>query len=330
VISLDAGGVITTLNRAASRILGLEEGKEGLGRRYTEVLSTELGDLHEAVEKGLRYHDLTPAREITVHLPGRTLTLAVSFSPLADGRGGPPGLLIVLEDLTPLMRAQRVAAWREVARRLAHEIKNPLTPIQLSAQRILKKFNEESPELPEVLEQGTEAIIREVSALKRLVDEFSRFARLPVANPVLCDLHALIDDSVSLYDGIGGALLFERRYDSRMPKVVLDPEQMKRVFVNLIDNSRDAMGGSGRITFATVYHPEVEALRVEVSDEGPGIPPEDRERLFVPYFSTKKKGTGLGLAIVNRIILDHNGYIRAENNRPRGARFVIELPARRA
>jgi two-component system nitrogen regulation sensor histidine kinase NtrY len=330
VISLDAAGTVTTLNRAASRILGLDAGRE-VGRPFADVLvAPEMAELRGAVEKSLRDLDLTPAREMTLSLQGNPLTLAVSFSPLADGRGGAPGLLLVLEDLTPLMRAQRVAAWREVARRLAHEIKNPLTPIQLSAQRILKKFKEGSPELPEVLEQGTEAIVREVSGLKRMVDEFSHFARLPAVNPVPCDLHALIDDSVALYGGVGGALHFEKRYDSRMPRVLLDPEQMKRVFVNLIDNARDAMGGSGRITFFTTYRPEVESLRVEVTDEGPGIRPEDRDRLFVPYFSTKKKGTGLGLAIVNRIISDHSGYIHAENRRPRGACFVMELPARRA
>jgi two-component system nitrogen regulation sensor histidine kinase NtrY len=330
VISLDAAGTVTTLNRAASRILGLDAGRE-VGRPFADVLvAPEMAELRGAVEKSLRDLDLTPAREMTLSLQGNPLTLAVSFSPLADGRGGAPGLLLVLEDLTPLMRAQRVAAWREVARRLAHEIKNPLTPIQLSAQRILKKFKEGSPELPEVLEQGTEAIVREVSGLKRMVDEFSHFARLPAVNPVPCDLHALIDDSVALYGGVGGALHFEKRYDSRMPRVLLDPEQMKRVFVNLIDNARDAMGGSGRITFSTTYRPEVESLRVEVTDEGPGIRPEDRDRLFVPYFSTKKKGTGLGLAIVNRIISDHSGYIHAENRRPRGACFVMELPARRA
>jgi len=331
VISLDAAGTVTTLNRAASKILGLEAGREVVGKAYAEVLAApEMNELRGAVEKTLRDRDLTPAREMGLSIQGNPLTLAVSFSPLADGRGGEPGLLLVLEDLTPLMRAQRVAAWREVARRLAHEIKNPLTPIQLSAQRILKKFKEGSPELPEVLEQGTEAIVREVSGLKRMVDEFSHFARLPAVNPVPCDLHALIDDSVALYGALGGALSFEKRYDPRMPRVLLDPEQMKRVFVNLIDNARDAMRGSGRITFSTTYHPEVESLRVEVADEGPGIRPEDRDRLFVPYFSTKKKGTGLGLAIVNRIVSDHSGYIHVENRQPRGACFVIDLPARRA
>jgi len=331
VISLDAAGAVTTLNRAASKILGLEETRGVVGKPYGEVLaSQEMSFLREAVEKGLRDRDLTPAREMTLSVRGNPLILAVSFSPLVDGRGGAPGLLIVLEDLTPLMRAQKVAAWREVARRLAHEIKNPLTPIQLSAQRILKKFRESSPELPEVLEQGTEAIVREVSALKRLVDEFSHFARLPAVHPVLCDLHGLIDEAVALYDGIGGTLHFEKSYDPRMPKCWLDPEQMKRVFVNLIDNARDAMNGSGRIRFTTSYHPEEEALRVEVVDEGPGIRPEDRDRLFMPYFSTKKKGTGLGLAIVNRVISDHGGYIRAESNRPTGARFVMELPTRKA
>jgi two-component system nitrogen regulation sensor histidine kinase NtrY len=331
VISLDSAGRVTTLNRAASRILALGEEREVVGRPFADALaSPELGELLRWVEKSLKDRDLTPAREMTLNVQGNPRTLAVSSSPLADGREGIPGLLLVLEDLTPLMRAQRVAAWREVARRLAHEIKNPLTPIQLSAQRILKKFKEGSPELPEVLEQGTESIVREVSGLKRMVDEFSHFARLPAVHPVPCDLHALIDETLALYGGTGGPLVFEKRYDARMPRILLDPEQMKRVFVNLIDNARDAMGGAGRITFSTTYRPEVEALRVEVADEGPGIRPEDRDRLFVPYFSTKKKGTGLGLAIVNRIVSDHSGYIHAENRRPRGASFVMELPARRA
>ncbi len=331
VISLDAEGNVTTLNRAASRILALDEGPDPTGKSYREVLSRpDLRRLAEAVEKSRSARDLTPAREMTFNIEGVSLTVAVSITVLADGRGGPPGLLIVLEDLTPLMRAQRVAAWREVARRLAHEIKNPLTPIQLSAQRILKKFHEKSPELPEALEQGTQAIIREVTALKTLVDEFSSFARLPAVNPVPCDLNALIESTVALYDGMAGKLRFEKRYDAGLPRVLLDPEQMKRVFVNLIDTARDALGGDGTILLATTYFPKVEVLRVEVADEGPGIPPEDRDRLFVPYFSTKKKGTGLGLAIVNRIVSDHDGYIRAENNRPKGARFIVELPARKA
>ncbi len=331
VISLDAEGRVTTLNRAASRILALDEGADPSGRLFRDAFSRpELKQLVETVEKSRSARDLTPAREMSLNIEGVSITVAVSISVLADGRGGPPGLLIVLEDLTPLMRAQRVAAWREVARRLAHEIKNPLTPIQLSAQRILKKFREASPELPEVLEQGAQTIVREVTTLKTLVDEFSRFARLPAVSPVPCDLNALLDSTVALYDGMVGRLRFEKRYDARLPRVLLDPEQMKRVFVNLIDNARDAMGGTGTITLITAYFPEVEALRVEVVDEGPGIPPEDRDRLFVPYFSTKKKGTGLGLAIVNRIVTDHNGYIRAENSRPRGARFIVELPARQA
>ncbi|HMC81632.1 MAG TPA: ATP-binding protein [Candidatus Polarisedimenticolia bacterium] len=330
VISLDTEGRVTTLNRAASRILALERGVESIGRLYQEVLSSpRLTNLAEAVERRRGPGDLTPGREMTLDVEGNPLTVAVSFSVLADGRGEAPGLLIVLEDLTPLMRAQRVAAWREVARRLAHEIKNPLTPIQLSAERILKKFREKSAELPEALEQGTQTIVREVSILKALVDEFSRFARLPAVNPVPCDLNELLDLTVALYDGIDGKIRFEKRYDAGLPRVLLDPEQMRRVFVNLIDNAREAMGGEGTITLSTAYHPEVDALRIEVADEGPGIQPEDRSRLFVPYFSTKKKGTGLGLAIVNRIISDHNGYIRAEGNRPKGARFVMDLPARR-
>src|SRR6185436_1035119 len=188
VISLDAAGTVTTLNRAASRILDLEAGREVVGRPHADVLAApEMGELRSAVEKSLRDRDLTPAREMTLSVQGNPLTLAVSFSPLADGRGGAPGLLLVMEDLTPLMRAQRVAAWREVARRLAHEIKNPLTPIQLSAQRILKKFKESDPDFPRVVDEGVHTIVDEVTMLKSMVDEFSRFARMPAVSPVLSD-----------------------------------------------------------------------------------------------------------------------------------------------
>jgi two-component system nitrogen regulation sensor histidine kinase NtrY len=331
VISVDGEGRITTINRAALRILGIPEASDPNGRSVEEVLGAEpLEDLVQAVVRARETGDRIPARAVTLGFEGGPLTVSVSFSMLSGTDPARPGMLIVLEDLTPLMRAQRVAAWREVARRLAHEIKNPLTPIQLSAQRILKKHREHSPELGEVLEQGAETIIQEVRTLQGLVDEFSRFARLPAVQPVPCDLNGLIDSTVALYDGLDGEIRFDRRYDAGLPRVLLDPEQMRRVLVNLIDNAREAMGGRGTITLVTSYRPEAGALRVEVADDGPGISPEDLDRLFVPYFSTKKKGTGLGLAIVNRIVSDHNGYVRAEPNRPQGARFIVELPARPA
>ena len=252
--------------------------------------------------------------------------LAVGATSLRGDAGEPLGAILVLEDLTDLMRAQKIAAWREVARRLAHEIKNPLTPIQLSAERIRKKYAEKGRDLDEIVEEGTAAIVSEVATLKNLVDEFTRFARLPAPNPVATSLQDVIAASLSLYNGVHSKVTITPVFDPDLPRVLLDPDQMRRVLVNLLDNAVEAMGGQGRVTIEARRDPSG-TVRLEVADDGPGIRDEDRDRLFLPYFSTKKKGTGLGLAIVHRIVSDHHGRIRVEDNRPRGARFVIELPA---
>jgi two-component system nitrogen regulation sensor histidine kinase NtrY len=232
-----------------------------------------------------------------------------------------------MEDITRLIKAQKTAAWQEVARRIAHEIKNPLTPIQLSAQRILKKHRQGSADFGTVLEEGTATIVREVKTLKTLVNEFSGFARMPAANPIPSDLHKIIDSALGLYQGAYVDVSFDRQFAGDIPSARLDEEQIKRVFVNLIDNALEAMDRRGHIVIGTRYLRDLRLMRIDVADDGPGIPPEDKDKLFLPYFSTKRRGTGLGLAIVNRIVSDHNGYIRVEDNRPRGTRFVIELPA---
>jgi two-component system nitrogen regulation sensor histidine kinase NtrY len=266
------------------------------------------------------------ARGLELSMAGRTCTLAASATSLRDEAGDPLGAILVLEDLTDLMRAQKIAAWREVARRLAHEIKNPLTPIQLSAERIRKKYAEEAENLDDIVEEGTAAIVREVATLKNLVDEFTRFARLPAPNPVAARLQDVIAASLSLYNGVHTKVTIREVCDPDLPRVLLDPDQMKRVLVNLLDNAVEAMGGQGTVTIEA-RRDASGTVRLEVADDGPGIREEDRDRLFLPYFSTKKKGTGLGLAIVHRIVSDHRGRIRVEDNNPHGARFVIELPA---
>ncbi len=265
---------------------------------------------------------------MTVQAEGRTRTLAAIFTPLTDAAGASPGLIVVLEDVTDLLRAEKVAAWQEVARRLAHEIKNPLTPIQLSAQRIAKKFHEGDADLARVVKEGTDAIVNEVGGVKRLLDEFSRFARLPAVHPMPADPHQVIEQAIALYDGLHPGVQFERDFHPDGHRIDLDAEQIKRVCVNLFDNAIQAMDGKGTITVRTGSILDGKAFQVEISDQGPGIPPEDRERMFLPYFSTKRRGTGLGLAIVNRIISDHDGSVRFEDNAPRGSRFVIELPVR--
>ncbi len=231
----------------------------------------------------------------------------------------------MVEDLTELLRAQRAAAWREVARRIAHEIKNPLTPIQLAAQRLRKKFQEGAADLPEVVADATATVEREVGALKDLVDEFSRFARMPDVAPRPADFREIVDAVLALYQGVQG-IRWEIETSPDLGLVRVDGEQMRRALINLIDNALTAMGGAGTLRIAARAYAGPGSLRVEVADTGPGIPPGDRDRLFLPYFSTKRRGSGLGLAIVHRVVTDHRGVIRAEDNRPHGARFVIEIP----
>jgi two-component system nitrogen regulation sensor histidine kinase NtrY len=235
---------------------------------------------------------------------------------------------VVVDDLTPLMRAQKVAAWGEVARKLAHEIKNPLTPIQLSAQRVRKAWLKSDPEFEGVVTECTRAIVDEVEALKNLVDEFAQFARMPVATLRPASLHEVIAQALSLYDGLFPGIALERRLAGDLPPSLrLDFDQMKRAVINLVDNAIEATETRGRIVVATEYDRAASRVRLSVSDDGPGIAAADRDQLFVPHFSTKKRGSGLGLAIVSRIVQEHLGEVRVEDNQPRGARFVIELPA---
>jgi two-component system nitrogen regulation sensor histidine kinase NtrY len=258
---------------------------------------------------------------------GRERYVKVTVASLPGAPGAPPGAVAVLDDLTPLMRAQKVAAWGEVAKKLAHEIKNPLTPIQLCAQRVRKSYLKGAPDFEKVLAECTDAIVQEVEALKNLVDEFAQFARMPAARLAPASLHDVIDQALSLYDGSFAGVRIERRFGENVPSLRLDSDQMKRVLVNLVDNAIEATDRKGLVVVATEFDRGIGRARLSVADDGPGIAVEDRDRLFVPSFSTKKRGSGLGLAIVSRIVQEHHGAIRVEDNAPRGARFVVELPA---
>jgi two-component system nitrogen regulation sensor histidine kinase NtrY len=258
---------------------------------------------------------------------GRDRHLAVTVVPLPGAPGLPAGVVVVADDLTPLMRAQKVAAWGEVARKLAHEIKNPLTPIQLSAQRVRKAWLKNAPDFEKILTESTIAIVEEVEALKNLVDEFAQFARLPAANLAPASLHEVVDQTLSLYDGLFAGVRIHRRLAPELPPLRLDADQMKRALINLVDNAIEATGRRGTVTIVTEFDPSGARARLSVADDGPGIAPEDKDHLFVPHFSTKKRGSGLGLAIVSRIVQEHHGTIRVEENQPQGARFVVELPA---
>jgi nitrogen fixation/metabolism regulation signal transduction histidine kinase len=239
----------------------------------------------------------------------------------------------VIEDLTDLIQAERAAAWGEVARRMAHEIKNPLTPIQLSAERVLRNYERYGPQsarFEDILREGTATIVREVAALKRMVEEFSRFARLPEAKPVEASLNEVVRNAVGLYADRFDDIKIECELDSELPRFRFDPEQIKQVMVNLIDNAVEALAGSPPgeklIRIESRYMKGAELARLIVSDTGHGVRPADKDKLFLPKFSTKERGTGLGLAIVSHIVSDHRGRVWVEDNKPRGARFLVELP----
>jgi two-component system nitrogen regulation sensor histidine kinase NtrY len=326
VLSVDAEGRVNTLNRAAARMLDLDT-TMALQRHYRALFGVDpLTPLRHLMDRMTQDGRATVNEEVALSLLGRMATFVVNISSLRDREGEYRGMVVVFDDITELMRAQQAIAWREVARRIAHEIKNPLTPIKLSTQRLRKKFAQGSDDFSRVFDECTETIVQEVDGLKALVDEFSRYARMPSSRARPGDLHALIEKVLNLYSGISRRIRLTAGLDPQVPPINMDPDQMKRALVNLVDNAVAVVGEEGEICLKTQYVPDEGRVRLEVNDTGPGIPPEDRERLFLPYFSTKKSGTGLGLAIVYRIITEHSGTIRVEENHPRGTRMIMEFP----
>ena len=256
-----------------------------------------------------------------------------TVSRLHHMEGEAAGFVLVLDDVTQILKVQRMAAWREMARRIAHEIKNPLTPIQLSAQRLRRKLEHRLPDAQarELLTECTVAITNQVDALKLLVSEFSNFAQFPATDPAPTDLNRLVSETVAMYHG-KPSIVFKTELAPKLPDLDLDREQIKRVILNLVDNAMGAIeaaeNGPREIRVSTRLDRAVGIVYLEVADTGCGIRSEDRANIFEPYFSTKHNGSGLGLAIVSRIISDHSGYIRVRENKPRGTRFIIELVAR--
>jgi len=324
VLSVDAAGRIRTGNSAARRLLGLES--DVSGQRAADVFNAPgLSPLAALLADSTTARDTRP-QDISITRDGRELHLAVVMSPLRREDGSLDGVVVVFDDISPLIRAQKVAAWREVARRLAHEIKNPLTPIQLSAERLRRHFGQAPDATRALVEECASTIIAEVESLKGLVDEFSQFARMPAPRAVLTDVHGLLDGALALYDGLLPSVRIERRYGAALPRASVDPEQMRRVVLNLVDNAVEAMNRAGTIVLSTEHDQVNNLLRIVVADDGPGISPAEREKLFLPYYSTKQRGSGLGLAIVRRIVAEHGGAIDVTDNVPHGTRFVIELP----
>jgi two-component system, NtrC family, nitrogen regulation sensor histidine kinase NtrY len=325
VVSIDAAGRVRTWNAASSRLLGVDA--QVLGQPASSVFgSQDLKPLAVAIDDALRNREDPRPQEVSITREGREVHLAIMATHLRRDEGASDGMVIVLDDVSPLVRAQRVAAWREVARRLAHEIKNPLTPIQLCAERLRRHFSHAPPPTQALVEECTTTIVGEVESLKGLVDEFSQFARMPAPRAVPTDLHALLDDVLALYQGVCPQVVFRRHFASELPTVAVDPEQFRRVVINLIDNAIEAMDRRGTLDLETTRDLARRTVRISVADDGPGIAPGEREKLFLPHYSTKQRGSGLGLAIVRRIVSEHGGVIEVTDNPPHGARFVIELP----
>jgi len=326
IVSVDADGLITTINSAASRLLTLDRAIVGQPSKtvFDRADLQPLGALL-AARGGPKAE--SAVREIPILRDGQELQLAVVTTTLVGDNGEPAGLLLVLDDVTPLIRAQKVAAWREVARRLAHEIKNPLTPIQLSAERMRRYFAGRQAADRALVDECAATIVGEVESLKGLVDEFSQFARMPSPRTVPTDVAGLIADTLALYGGIFTNVTLTTRFAADVPLVRLDAEQMRRVVINLIDNAIEAMDRTGEIVVEMAVDDVNKVVRIVVADNGPGIPASEREKLFLPYYSTKRRGSGLGLAIVRRIIAEHGGSIEVGDNTPHGTRFTIELPS---
>ncbi len=327
VISIDEEGMVTTINTSAEQMLEIR-GEAILEKKFSEVLAKEYVEQIEGLLKELKSSQKDSIeKQITLNLKGKSLSILINLTTLKDEEGKPLGIVAVFEDLTQLIKAQRMAAWREVARRIAHEIKNPLTPIQLSAQRLRKRYLEKLQQDGTVFDECTRTIVKQVEELKGMVNEFSNFARMPASQPTPSRLNEIVQETLILFQEAHKQVHFEF-IPQELPVFNIDRDQMKRVMINLIKNSLAAIGKEGEIKIQTSYHPKLQMVRLEVSDDGSGIPDEEKGKLFEPYYSTKKSGTGLGLTIVNAIIADHNGYIRVRDNVPRGTTFAIELPVR--
>jgi two-component system, NtrC family, nitrogen regulation sensor histidine kinase NtrY len=324
VITFDADGLVRTFNPAAQKMLNIDA-DEVLNRSYKNLL------------KGLNLNvarDIVDALSITrneaAHIPlrlainGRPRSFLAYVNALTDESGNRMGIVMVIDDLTELEKAQRMAAWREVARRIAHEVKNPLTPISLSAQRLKRRYSAQVGDA--VFEECTQMIINHVELIRNLVNEFSTFARFPTADLKPDALPPIIEDTVALYREGHPQIDFKIDMEAELPQLNLDRQQIKQALINLLDNAVAAIRNQGCIIITVIHDAILKLVRLEVADDGCGITDEDKSRLFEPNFSTKKSGMGLGLTIVNSIITDHNGVIRVQDNQPRGAKFVIELP----
>jgi two-component system nitrogen regulation sensor histidine kinase NtrY len=327
VISVDKSGLITTMNRAAEHMFDIDAEKV-LYRNYRDLLMPEhLALIDEFLQEMREDEESVLQKQLEIVLKEKTITVLVTFTTLTDEEGNDSGLVVVFEDVTQLQKAERAAAWREVARRMAHEIKNPLTPIQLSAQRLQRKYEGKLGDDDSVFRECTQTIIDQVEVLKNLVNEFSRYARMPVTTPSPNDLNRVVGEAVALFQDAHKDIVFEFRPAEGLPVFDLDAEQINRVMINLLDNAVAAISKqNGCIQVTVAYDEDHRRVTVAVADNGSGVPASYKRKIFEPYFSTKKSGTGLGLAIVTSIISDHRGQVFIADNHPTGTVVSFQLP----
>ncbi len=324
VVTLDASGVVLQCNHAFAELIG--HGDNPVGLKIETLLPADCAeDIAGVIRRSRRMG--AASTEINVYARGRTMHLAVTSARLELERGQ-PGTVLVVEDTTDLLRAQRQLAWKEVAQRVAHEIKNPLTPIALSAERIGKHLDRAQPDSPGVIRKCSEVILSCVGSLRRLVDQFSALAQFPAPQPRPCDMNRVAEEALALFAGRLDGITLQLDLDPHLPTILADQDAIRRALANLIDNAAEAMQGSllRVLGVRSALSEDGEAVEITVSDTGHGITDEIRERLFLPFYSTKHRGTGLGLSIAAKIAQEHGGSIRAESNSPKGACFLLRLP----
>jgi two-component system, NtrC family, nitrogen regulation sensor histidine kinase NtrY len=326
VVTLDGAGLVLQSNRAFAALMGLNDDVILAGKSIRSFFPDECADdLNGVIRRGSRMG--AAYTEVEFHARGRTVHLTVTSARLDLGRGK-TGSVLVVEDTTEVLRAQRQMAWKEVAQQVAHEIKNPLTPIALSAERIGRHLDRGQPDSPKIIRKCSEVILGCVGTLRTLVDQFAALAQFPAPQPRPCDMNQIAEEALALFGGRLEGITVQRHLEPGLPPVLADPEAIRRALANLIDNAAEAMQGSLLRVLAvqTSLSEEADAVEVVVSDTGPGLTDEIRERLFLPFYSTKHRGTGLGLSIAAKIAQEHGGTISAEANTPKGARFLLRLP----
>lgn len=331
VISVNMEGHITTMNRRAGELLKVDP-TQAINRPVRQVMSEENYKIFSGIVRSMQDNRLTALqKEIRVDLDGEPIPLSVHISILKNELQEEIGRIMVFDDMTLIINAQRAAAWSEVARRIAHEIKNPLTPIRLAAERIARKYGEQIPD--QAFKDSIQMIVSQVDDMRNLVNEFSQFARMPQLKPIESNLNQILKECGQIYQHNHSEIHFDFQLDAQLPLFKFDPAQMKRVFTNLISNAVDAVEDTDRnqidkpkVVILTVFDAQFSIAKITILDNGVGIPQRDRARVFEPYYSTKVKGTGLGLPIVKSIIEDHSGVIRALPNEPHGTKMYIEIP----